>query len=289
MRLIVDSGSTKAIWVLLSDTEVVERFITIGINPYQQTEIEITTQLKEVLEVYANAIQTVHFYGSGVTKASSDKIKRGFEQTTRKVESIDIQSDILAAAHALCQNKAGIACILGTGSNSCLYDGNKIIDHIGGHGFILGDDGSGAILGRQLMSDYLHKQMPNDIYKKLETCFSLSTDSILESVYRKPFPNRFLASFAPFLLEYASNDYIQSLILAQFRIFFKKKVLCYDNFRKYPIHFVGSVAYYFEAFLRSVGEEFGVDIICILKDPMDGLVEYYLTYSELGQEKPKIC
>lgn len=280
MKLIADSGSTKAIWTLLDKSGQSETFTSAGINPYQQTESQITAQLSATLDTQIKNIESIHFYCSGATEQSSEKIKRSFNQINSAIQEIEIQSDIVAVAHALCKSEAGIACILGTGSNSCLYDGNTVISNIGGYGFILGDDGSGAVLGKQLMIDFLHQRMPNNIYKKLKESFKLHPDLVLERVYRAPFPNRFLAGFAPFLLENVDNGYIQSLIRAEFRLFFKRKVLCYPNYDKYIVHFVGSIAYYFEMLLRQVGKEFGIEIGHIAKDPMKGLIEYHTTLED---------
>lgn len=276
MKLLVDSGSTKAAWAFLKDGKVLSQLVSKGINPYQQEAITIQEQLQHLLEEKAKLVREVFFYGSGVTQSSKSKVESAFKTICPQLIHIEAQSDIVAAARALCQHEAGIACILGTGSNSCLYDGKEILANIGGFGFILGDDGSGAVLGKQLLSDFLHRKMPSDIQQKLQEEYELIEGDILEKVYRLPYPNRFLAGFSPFLLKYANNDYIHHLIVAEFRRFFLRKILDYPNARIYRIHFTGSIAFHFKDKLFLIAQELGFKIGKVEKAPMDGLIHYHL-------------
>lgn len=277
MKLLVDSGSTKATWAFLKEGKVLTQLTTKGINPYQQEAITIQDQVRHILVEKALLIKEVFFYGSGVTYSSKSKIENAFRIICPQLIHIEAQSDIVAAARALCQHQAGIACILGTGSNSCLYDGQEVVANIGGFGFILGDDGSGAVLGKQLLSDFLHHKMPNDLSQKLQEEYDLTAGNILEKVYREDYPNRFLAGFSPFLLKYANNDYIHHLILAEFHHFFLRKVLDYPNSRIHTIHFTGSIAFHFKDKLLLVAQELGLQMGKVEKAPMDGLIHYHLS------------
>ncbi len=276
MKLLVDSGSTKAAWAFLKEGKVSTQLTTKGINPYQQEATTIQDQVLHTLEEKALLIKEVFFYGSGVTQSSKSKIESAFDAVCPQLIHIEAQSDIVAAARALCQHEAGIACILGTGSNSCLYDGKEILANIGGFGFILGDDGSGAVLGKQLLSDFLHHKIPNDLHQKLQKEYDLTVGNILEKVYREDYPNRFLAGFSPFLLKYANNDYVHHLIVTEFRRFFLRKVLDYPNSLAYTVHFTGSIAFHFKDKLLLVAQELGLQIGSVEKAPMDGLIQYHL-------------
>lgn len=276
MILIADSGSTKTTWALIdANAQLTAIHNTSGINPYQQDELSITKQLNEELQFSREIIQQVYYYGAGATSASSKRLEHSLSKTFKNAYFIDIQSDILASAHALCEQKAGIACILGTGSNSCLYNGKSVVDNIGGFGFILGDEGSGGVLGRQLMSDYLHKNIPENLWQKLQNNYKLSPNLVLDKVYRKDYPNRFLASFAPFLHQNLQEKYIQTLVKAHFQLFFDRKVFCYEQAIQLPIHFTGSIAYYFRQLLEEVAENNNLKIGNIVQNPMENLIRYH--------------
>jgi len=276
MILIADSGSTKTNWALIdTNAQLIETHHTSGINPYQQEEKSIAQQLSNELPLKKEDVQQVYYYGTGATSGSRTRLENALGWTFRNAYLIDIQSDISASAYALCNQKAGIACILGTGSNSCEYDGKRIIQNIGGFGFILGDEGSGGVLGKQLMSDYLHKNIPEPLREKLQISYNLSPDLILEKVYRQAYPNRFLASFAPFLHQNTHEEYIRTLIKTHFSLFFNQKVLCYERSNHLPIHFTGSIAHYFKQFLIEIAENMNLQIGNILQHPMEGLIRYH--------------
>ncbi|MEL6720140.1 MAG: ATPase, partial [Bacteroidota bacterium] len=188
---------------------------------------------------------------------------------------IDIQNDMVAAAYSLCKHTAGIACILGTGSNSCEYNGKKIVHNIGGFGFILGDEGSGAVLGKQLISDYLYKSIPEILWQNLHENYNLSKDFVLSKVYQEAYPNRFLATFPPFLLKNQQYSYVKNLLKMHFRAFFERKVLCYEHAKQLPVHFTGSVAFHFQPYLLEIANELGLEIGTITQNPMEGLIRYH--------------
>ena len=214
MILIADSGSTKTDWVLHDGTAIVLRTTTQGLNPTLQSAEDIYKVLSEELDgkIASDAPDTIYFYGAGCAYETADnRMKEALEQyfVTREIH---IHSDLLAAARALCGHEEGIACILGTGSNSCLFDGEKITDNTPALGYILGDEGSGAHLGRQLVSDCIKKQLPSDLREKFLKTYNLDVPTILERVYHTPLPNRWLASLTPFLYENKKSPEIQMLL-----------------------------------------------------------------------------
>jgi len=183
-------------------------------------------------------------------------------------------TDLLAAARALCGKKPGIAAILGTGANSCFYDGNEIVDNVPACGFILGDEGSGAVLGKKFISDYLKRQLPSDLNTLFDQKYNLNYNSIIERVYRQPFPNRYLATFSVFLHQNKTNPYVSKLLKNSFEEFFTRNVMQYD-YKKYPVNLVGSVAFHYEDIIKDVAKGLGVKIGNILQSPIDGLAEYH--------------
>ncbi|MEM9888155.1 MAG: BadF/BadG/BcrA/BcrD ATPase family protein [Bacteroidota bacterium] len=276
MILIADSGSTKTAWALLKNNgKLVRQWTTEGMNPYQQKTAFIIEQIKNTFPLSTSKVQSLYYYGAGATYEASKKLSASMKQIFKKAENVDIQSDMLASAYALCGDKAGIVCILGTGSNSCVYDGKEVLQNIGGFGFILGDEGSGAIMGKQLMCDFLYKKIPNKLREKLCLEYDLREEKILQKVYKEPFPNRFLASFAPFLKKNMQEKYVKNLIKTQTRAFFEQKVLCYENANHYSVHFTGSVAYFFQDAIKEVAASYSLKVGKITQAPMVGLIQYH--------------
>lgn len=182
--------------------------------------------------------------------------------------------DLLAAARSVCRRNAGIACIIGTGSNSCFYDGTEIISNVSPLGFILGDEGSGAVLGKLLVGDVLKNQLPVALREEFMQHYNLTTAEIIDRVYRKPFPNRFLAGFSPFLAKHIQLPQVRSIVEGSFRGFFKRNVMQYD-YQSHPVHLVGSVAFYYQDILKEIAAEYGVRLGTIVREPMDGLISYH--------------
>ena len=275
MKLIADSGSTKVDWRAIHSDGSVQEVTTAGINPFFQSEEQIIYELEQhLLPAVSASVNEIHFYGAGVS--SPEKIlvlQNCFKRVFPKAESF-AYTDLLAAARALCGHNPGIAGILGTGANSCFYDGQSIADNVPACGFILGDEGSGAVLGKKFISDYLKRQLPADISELFTKKYDLNYNSIIERVYRQPFPNRFLATFSVFMYENKSNPYINKLLRSSFEEFFCRNILQYE-YKKYPVNLVGSVAFYYQEILREVALEKGITIGTILKSPIDGLVDYH--------------
>ena len=235
MILIADSGSTKTDWVLHDSNSIVARVKTQGINPTLQESDEIYNILKAELseKIGSDAPDTIYYYGAGCAyEGANERMRTALERlfVTRKIE---INSDLLAAARALCGHDEGIACILGTGSNSCLFNGKKIVENTPSLGYVLGDEGSGAYLGRQLVSDCLKKQLPASICKKFLAQYNLTIAGILERVYHEPLPNRYLASFAPFLAENRKNAEVKALLKHCFTQFFQRIVFIFFHTIRY--------------------------------------------------------
>jgi N-acetylglucosamine kinase-like BadF-type ATPase len=276
MILIADSGSTKTSWCFIDNNGNTSLFSTNGINPFFRSSENIETELREKLvELVEKDIQKIIFYGAGVINEEKGNIVRLALKNIFPAPEIEVHSDLLAAAHATLGNSKGIASILGTGSNSCFYDGKKITKHVPPLGFILGDEGSGAVLGRKLLADYLKKIMPASLLKKFENQFHYNYPEFMEGVYKKEKPNLFLANFVPFIKENIEESYCMELIKTSFNEFVERNIFSYSNFREVPLAFVGSVAFYFQEQLKSVLDEKHLRLGTVLKEPLSGLVNYY--------------
>ncbi len=277
MILIADGGSTKTDWRLIKEGREYKQIQTPGFNPYLLGSEEIEEILWKELQPYidTNSVNVVYYYGAGCsTPVKNMVVETAFEKIFPNA-TLYVSHDLLAASHALCGDEEGIAAILGTGSNSCYYDGKDIKDNIFSSGYFFGDEGSGAYLGKQLLTAYLHKELPADIEEKFREIYPMSLESILDSVYTKPAPSRFLASFSNFISDNRDHPYIHNLIREAFRAFYKYQVCCYARHKEIPVHFVGSVAYHYRDILSTVGLEFGVKTGKFIKAPIDGLVEYH--------------
>ncbi len=276
MILIADCGSTKTDWVLCDGETIITRIKTQGFNPTQQSSEEIyaalSTELKDSIDT--TAPQTIYFYGAGCAYESANKRMQAALEKIFTTKEIHIHSDLLAAARALCGHEEGIACILGTGSNSCLFDGEKITENTPSLGYILGDEGSGAHLGRQLVSDCIKKQLSAPLCEKFFAQYNLTVADILERVYREPLPNRFLASFAPFLHENRTNAEIHDLLKRCFTQFFQRNTMVYRR-SWLPIHVIGSIGVNFAQEIKETAESLGLSIGNIVESPINGLIEYH--------------
>jgi len=276
MNLIADSGSTNTHWCLVQNGEVVNEIITDGINPFYQTDMEIIALLDDQLipKLEKIDIDSIYFYGAGCSFPEkkilvSRALVRFFGNSM-----IEIQSDLLGAARSLFQHEKGIACILGTGSNSCYYNGKEIEQNVSPLGFILGDEGSGAVLGKLFIADCLKNQLPVELKEKFLTCYELTPEMILENIYKKPFPNRFLAQFTPFLLENIEEPSIFNIVYESFDAFLVRNVMQYP-LEDLLVGCVGSVAWYFRDTLEIVASERRIVISDIVQNPMNGLVKYH--------------
>ncbi|MDD3077525.1 MAG: ATPase [Paludibacter sp.] len=276
MKLIADSGSTKTHWCVVDLGAKVKEVVTDGINPFYQSQQDIVALLDSQLidGVKEYQIDEICFYGAGCSFPEkklivSQALVRFFSAAT-----VEVQSDLLGAARALLQHDEGIACILGTGSNSCYYNGKEIVQNVSPLGFILGDEGSGAVLGKLFVADCLKNQMPEWIRDRFFDEYELTPAEIMDKVYKQPFPNRFLAKFTPFLLEHLEEPQIFNLVFDSFDAFFVRNVMQYP-LEEMKIGFTGSIAYYFRDTLEIVASEHGLEISEIQQSPMEGLVKYH--------------
>lgn len=278
--LVADSGSTITDWCVVGQSTPVKRICTKGINPFYQTEEEIANEIRSSLlpQLDANSFDAVYFYGAGCLPIKVDIVKRAIMQYINVPSGrVEVNSDMLAAARGMCGKQAGIVCIMGTGSNSCYYDGKEIAANVSPLGFILGDEGSGASLGKLLVGDILKNQMTEELKTKFLNQYELQPSDIIERVYRQPFPNRFLASLSPFLAQNIGEPCIKALVLRSFKDFLRRNVMQYD-YTKHKVNFIGSVAFYYKEVLIEAAQEMGVELGDIVKSPMEGLVRYHISY-----------
>ena len=262
MILLADSGSTKTDWGLVENGKLIKNIRTRGMNPFQMSEEEIAEEIKTSLvpELPSTTIDNIYFYGAGCTPEKQPIVERALRANLTVTGVCEVASDMLAAARGVCGHESGIACILGTGSNSCAYDGKQIVKNVSPLGFILGDEGSGAVLGKFLVGDILKNQMPK---------------KIIDRVYRQPKPNTFLASFVPFLAENIDEPCIYNLLKESFRSFLRRNVKQYEGWDKLPIGFNGSIAKIYREPLEEALKEEGMHLGRIVQAPMEGLVEYH--------------
>lgn len=276
MNLIADSGSTKTHWCLVENGQIIKQIFTKGINPFYQSENEIKTEIELYLipEISIQSVSKIFFYGAGCSFPEKKVMVSNALGCFFKHISIEVQSDLLAASRALFGHNQGIACIMGTGSNSCFYDGSKIAENVSPLGFILGDEGSGAVLGKTLVSDCLKNQLSPRLKEKFLNQFEITPAEILENVYKKPFPNRFLAKFTTFLSENIQEEEIYQIVYTGFNSFVKRNIAQYQT-EGLKVGFVGSIAYYFKDILYKVALENGLKVDMIDQSPMDGLVNFH--------------
>jgi len=278
MKLIADSGSTKTDWKLIGPTGEPKDIKTLGINPFFRTEEDIFQELNKcLLPETGTDIGQIYFYGAGIVNAEKGDLIRSALNRIYTHATIETHSDVLGAARALFGNQQGIACILGTGSNACLYDGEKIMQGISPLGFILGDEGSGAVMGRKLLGDYFKEVMPAYLRDEFYALFKLTREEVLNRVYRTDRPNQYLAQFVPFLSENENSVWCQSFVQQNFMEFFERNVVKLPAYSSYPIGFVGSVAWYFSQILNNTASYYGFDTTILVKDPIEGLAKYYST------------
>jgi N-acetylglucosamine kinase-like BadF-type ATPase len=274
-RLIADSGATKTDWCLIKGNEILKHYSGKGISPVFQTEDQISNEIHNNVfpEFKEWNISKIHFYGSGCIAENIPIVKSAIFKIF-PIETIEVYSDLIAAAHSLCGHKPGIACILGTGSNSCEWDGNRIINQISPLGFILGDEGSGAYIGKKLIGDALKNQLTPGLKELLLDEYELTPSIIIDKVYRQPFPSRFLASLSPFISKHLDDESIRQILINSFNDFFKRNIMQY-NFSEKSVNFVGSIAWYYSDILKETAQLNGIITGKILKSPMIGLIEYY--------------
>lgn len=289
--LVADSGSTKTDWMLLGETGR-KSFQTQGLNPVLMSEEQIVGILQcELLPELPNEdCFEVFFYGAGVRPEFVGKMEQAFQQafaagspfatiaphSTLHTPHVTLHaaSDLLGAARALCNHSEGIACILGTGSNSCLFDGEKIVKNTPALGYIIGDEGSGTALGKAFLNAIFKGLLPAELRDDFLRESGLSLDDIIRKLYREPMPNRFLASTSLYMSRHLDNEALKTLVIESFRRFFRHNIVPYDR-RDLAVNFVGSIAFHYEKLLREAAEKEGFEVGKILSKPIDALCEYH--------------
>mgnify|MGYP002724591987 FL=1 len=287
ITLIVDSGSTKTSWcfAFLPDTKSADGARTVtteGLNPAVMSAEEVEEKIAKALNhclqslsISAADVDNVFFYGAGCIAGRTVVVSESIQSILVDAR-IYVADDLLGAARALCGHKAGIACILGTGSNSCLYDGENIVAHTPALGYVLGDEGSGAVLGRKFLNAVLKQTLPENIRKRFLQESGLDMAEVINRVYRSPAPNRFLASMSKYIHGYLDEKEVRDIVIDNFEDFIRNNILAYgDKFR--TINVVGSIAYHYKEQLTEAASRNGFQIGKIIKNPIEGLIEYHMS------------
>jgi glucosamine kinase len=277
MILVADSGSTKTEWKVIKEGVAQDSFFSSGINPFFLSGEDIYLLLKkEISGLSGLKFSKIYFYGTGCNSAAKENtVKEAIDRFNSPGE-IFVGSDLLAAARSLCQSEPGIACIMGTGSNSCYYNGTVIVSNVSPLGYILGDEGGGAVLGRKLVSAVLKRQVPQKVIDIFFETYKITPAEILENVYMKPFPNRFLGQFARFISDNIQIPELQDIITSSFEDFIRRNILQYPESKILPVNFTGSIAYYFRTFLEDLLVKNGLQPGIITLTPMSNLIKYHL-------------
>ena len=275
IKVIAESSSTRTEWALVQGDKIIEHAYTEGLNPFFQTRREISHIIRLGLpaEFFKRRWSHVYYYGAGCSSPEKNKIVESSLVAQFKTP-VTVDSDLVGATRGLLVHEPGLACILGTGSNSCLYDGNQIIKHVRSGGYILGDEGSGAAMGRLFIGDLLKGFVPSDIRDSFVEKFNLNVDLLMDEVYNNPHANRNLRNYGVFLSEHLQNEYVYRLVFNEISRFFERTILQYD-YQNYAINFVGSVACQFSEVLLSVASKYGANIKKIVRASMPGLVIYH--------------
>ncbi len=278
MILIADGGSTKCDWILLdAKGEQVFKTRTKGLNPAVFPELVLEQRIEENadLQEVKDTVERVHFFGAGCGTVTPSQLLRGIiANFFTNVDEIIVKEDMVAAAYAA-TTEPGIVCILGTGSNSCFFDGEDIHQAVHSLGYILMDEASGNYFGKRLLRDYYYKRMPPELVKLFEEKYNLESDEIKKNLYRKENPNTYLAAFAEFIFTNERNGYFYKLVHEGITEFMHSRVLCYKQAQNVPVHFIGSIAYFSEDIIRAVAQPYGIQIGNIVRRPIDALIEHY--------------
>ncbi len=279
MIIIADGGSTKTNWCLVTEEGKKVYFNTEGYNPYFSSTAYIVQSLMENLpsDLEKNKITEVNYYGAGCSTEEMRQIVAEAMKAVFTKSKVYVGHDLLAAARALLGTSEGFAAILGTGTNTCIYNGKDVVHNIDSGAYILGDEGSGCYIGKKLLIDYLRGYMPEPVRKLFWETFKLTPDDINEQVYTQPRANRFCASFSKFV--YDNNvhiEYSRNLVRTSFEDFFRNLVVHYPNYQKYTFNCIGSVGYNFRNVLEEIVTENGMVVGNIIRSPIDNLVKYHL-------------
>ncbi len=276
MILIVDSGSYKTDWVLLSSSDKIQ-FQTIGLHPYFIDSKDVHNKLSQIghIKKFKNYVENVFFYGAGCNSEENKNIIYQILKEIFREAKIHVDSDLLGAAKALFNKQSGIACILGTGSNCCFYDGENITRKTPSLGYILGDEGSGAYMGKLLLKKYLYNQLPDNLNNQLRENYQLTREKILQAVYNDPLPNKYIAQFSRFISDYKNEKSMSDIIYYSIEEFFINHILKLSENKQNKVRFTGSVAWFFKDFIFSMAERYSLSIDHITQAPIEGLINFH--------------
>ncbi|MEJ6786918.1 MAG: hypothetical protein ACKVLH_03585 [Bacteroidia bacterium] len=279
MILVADSGSTKCDWILIDSQSNQHKTNSMGFNPFFHDADLVYSKLmeNELFIEYRNRVSEVYFYGAGCSSEARNRIiANGLKRVFSSAETVLVDHDLKGAALSTSQGDTGISCILGTGSNSCYFDGTKVIEKVPALGYILGDEGSGSYFGKILLSEWLYHRMPAELAEDFAKEYNLTKEGIFEAVHHKADPNVYLASFSPFISKHLDHPYFREMVYDGLDKFVNIHVLCYDNYKNVPVHFVGSIAYYFKEVLQKVAIKYSFTVGKIEKRPVEPLTQYHI-------------
>lgn len=276
--IIADSGSTKTDWILLKGSQIVRELKTIGFNPYFQTKdqisLEVLNHLKPHLHDYLHQVSELHYYGTGCSTVENCKLIEECLMLTLDVPKVNVSHDLLAAARALCKREWGIASILGTGSNSCLYNGSDILENVPSTGYLWSDYGGGSQIGKLFIRDYFEGKLPPDISNAFEKA-GYDREVILNNVYKKSVPGKYLASVSHFVSKHLDHPSVNKVLVECFDSFFVQQISKYNDSKKYKVHTVGSIGYHYRDLIARVANKHGYQVGNVIQSPMEGLIQYH--------------
>ena len=279
MLLVADSGSTKCDWMLVDQNKNQQGFSTMGFNPFFHDRNLIAGEIKNsALFQFAEQVKFVFFFGAG---CSSKEMKTIVERALEDVfpnAHVYVDHDLVASAFATYDGRPAISCILGTGSNSCFFDGDIVSEDVPALAYILGDEGSGSYYGKQILKLFLYKKLPKNLEEAFQERYKIGKNEIFENVYRKPHANVYLASFMRFVSDHRDDPFIREMVYNGMKEFMRIHVMCFKYYKEVPVHFIGSVAFYFDDILKEAAAELGITVGNIIQRPIDGLVNYYLKF-----------
>lgn len=274
-HLIVDCGGTKAQWVHLYKGDNTS-YMTAGYNPYSSADPTVFKKsIQDVIKISKNNIDSIYFYGAGCNSPLMQSKVKNILHSIWPLSEVIIDHDLLGAARGCCGDKPGIVCILGTGSNSCYYDGTDIIRNIPSLGYLLADEGSGATLGKSLLKTYFRKGLSPEMTRKFELHVQMSSNELLTKIYQEPEKARYFASFSKFIHDHLQDDEINLLANKVFKTFFNDVLLEYQEVKKVPVHFTGSISYFYKDLIKGLAISNGITIGSISQSPMDNLLTYH--------------
>ncbi|MFC2152470.1 ATPase [Bacteroidota bacterium] len=280
MILVADSGSSNTDWIIIENNKIISSFSTKGFNPYFTSSEKISSDLKLEIpkDINIDTISKVYFYGSGCSTTEMKNIVKTGLVNFFQNPAIEVYHDLIGAARALFHNEIGIVVILGTGANTCFYNGNEITKNIPSLGYILGDEGGGDYLGKLFITELLYENIPEIVSSNFYKQYKHSKSQIMQKVYKESHPNQFLASICKFIFEYRSNEFVNSIITKSFTDLFEKHITKYDDYQNQNIRIAGSVGYYFQDDLQKIAKEFNTKIDLFEKKPINRLAQYHLKY-----------